>query len=353
MTERSLARVVRIDEVKVHPNADALDLAMVGGWQVVIKKGDFKTGDLAIYFEIDSWIPTHIAPFLCKGKEPRVYKGIAGEKLRTIRLRKELSQGLLLPISILSVKTEDGEYQTLADEGDDVTDILGVTKWEADVPAQLAGMMKSYFPTNIVRKTDQERIQNLKRQHEKWITGEYATWEITEKLEGSSMTVYYDARDPSDIKTGVCSRNIDLKEDETNAFWAAEKKYGIIETLKKFHDITGESLAVQGELVGPGIQGNIYNLSETKFFVYSVWSINDQAYVSPNYARGLFKNLEYVPVVRTMAELPEDFMSIISLAEGESQLFKTEREGVVWKNNKTGESFKAISNKYLEIHGKD
>lgn len=348
MTERSLARVVQLDDVRIHPNADLLELAQVGGWQVVVKKGEFKAGDLAIFIEIDSWVHHDVAPFLCKGKEPRMYKGVPGEKLRTVRLRKELSQGLILPISILSVKTEDGEYVCPWKEGWDVTERLSIIKWEPNIPAQLAGQMKGYFPTHIVPKTDQERIQNIFRKYENF---EVPGWEVTEKLEGSSMTVYVDRRNTmEEPATGVCSRNIDLKEDETNTFWMTEKKYNIIQKLLDY----GGSIAVQGEMVGPGIQGNIYNLDEVKFYVYSVYDVEAQKYMPPYEARWLCKvvGLEYVPVIDADFYIPADPRELLVMADGESSLFKTPREGLVFKNS-DGESFKAISNKYLEKHGKD
>ncbi len=100
-TLRKLATIGTIDQILPHPNADRLELAKVRGWQVVVKIGEFKAGDKVIYLEVDSWVPTEIAPFLSKGQKPRMYNGIKGERLRTIKLRNELSQGLILPISIL------------------------------------------------------------------------------------------------------------------------------------------------------------------------------------------------------------------------------------------------------------
>lgn len=98
---RALASIRKINKVMPIEGADAIEVASVDGWQVVIKKGEFKAGDIAIYFEIDSWMPTEMAPFLSKGKEPNEFNGIKGERLRTLKLRGTISQGLLLPISIL------------------------------------------------------------------------------------------------------------------------------------------------------------------------------------------------------------------------------------------------------------
>lgn len=98
---RKLATVETISAIRNHENADALELAMVRGWQVVVRRGEFQPGDKVIYLEIDSWVPTEIAPFLSKGQEPRVYEGVMGERLRTVKLRQEISQGLILPLSVL------------------------------------------------------------------------------------------------------------------------------------------------------------------------------------------------------------------------------------------------------------
>ncbi len=100
--KRAMASIRTIDSIDSILDADAIEVATVGGWKVVVKKGEFKAGDLAVYCEIDSWIPNTVAPFLTKaGHFPKVYNGVEGEKLRTIRLRRQISQGLLLPISVL------------------------------------------------------------------------------------------------------------------------------------------------------------------------------------------------------------------------------------------------------------
>ena len=99
---RKLASVRVIDAISVIPGADAIEVATIGGWDVVVKKGEYKPGDIAVYFEVDSWIPTTLASFLTKpGQEPREYKGIKGERLKTVKLRGQLSQGLLLPLDVL------------------------------------------------------------------------------------------------------------------------------------------------------------------------------------------------------------------------------------------------------------
>ena len=132
---RKLASIRKIDAIDPIPGADAIECASVGGWKVVVKKGEFHPGDLAAYFEIDSWIPTAVAPFLSKGKEPRVYNGVQGERLRTIKLRGQISQGLLLPLDKFveeglksGLVQYDDEKPAVEDEceecGDTVDDVL-------------------------------------------------------------------------------------------------------------------------------------------------------------------------------------------------------------------------------------
>lgn len=351
---RVLARVVKIDSVRMHPNADRLDLCMVGGWQVVAARGEYAPGDLAVYCEIDSWIPTRVAPFLTKGREPRVYDGVSGERLRTVTLRGELSQGLLLPLSVLSISTDSGIYLGVWEEGWDVTGRLGITKWERPVPAQLAGEIKGYLPTDTIRKTDQERIQNLHARYAEWIADPVMRtgWEESEKLEGASMSVYYDGRRPADVKFGVCSRNLDLRESPTNTLWKVARKQHILEMLEQYYKDTGQSLAVQGELVGPQIEGNIYGLKDHCYYVYTVWSIDQQRELPPETARRIAEVLgqPYVPVTNPCFTLPDSPSDLLVRATGMTTLASsrtdTLREGFVYKHP-SGRSFKAVSNEYL------
>ena len=136
---RKLATIRTIDELRPIEGADAIECATVGGWKVVAQKGLYKEGDLAVYFEIDSWIPTELAPFLSKGKEPREFEGIKGERLRTIKLRGQLSQGLLMPLAeVIAIAGCTSPIQ----EGDDVSEWLNIQKWEKPMNAQLAGLAR-------------------------------------------------------------------------------------------------------------------------------------------------------------------------------------------------------------------
>ena len=332
-----MATIRKIDALLPIVGADAIECAVVGGWTCVVKKGEFNVGDLAVYLEIDSWIPTELAPFLSKGKEPRVYEGILGERLRTVKLRGQLSQGLLLPLEPTCANIESELI-----EGLDVSLPLNIVKWEMPMNAQLAGMAKGNFPS-LIPKTDQERVQNLKKEIDQANT-DGLCFEVTEKLEGSSMTVYL-----IDGVFGVCSRNLDLKETEDNTFWQVARRDGIEAKMRAVP--TGGDFAIQGELIGPGIQGNIYKLSKPEFRVFDVYNISGGFYMNPAPRRVLINvmGLLHVPIITTYSLAPCGTVDELLLwAEGPSAITLTqEREGIVFKQVNGGMTFKAISNKYL------
>lgn len=341
---RKLATIRNIDDIIPIPGADNIECAVVGGWVVVVKKGQFRKNGAAIYVEIDSWVPTEIAPFLSKGKEPREYNGIKGERLRTVKLLGQISQGLLLDIYDYPAVSNAFHKTRIIDpnvsENFDVTEILGIQKFEPPIPAQLSGMVKGYFPIEIP-KTDQERCQNLVDSIKGW-SKDSVTWEVTEKLDGCSMTVYR-----KNGEFGVCSRNLDLKEDVTNSLWATARSQGIIDALAKIPT----DIAFQGELIGEGIQGNPYKIKGQKFYVFDIFDIKSGKYLSPEDRIALCKELEmeHVPVISHSATISDNVMQILAMAEGKSVLHaSTEREGLVFKaNSLDGVSFKAISNRFL------
>jgi RNA ligase (TIGR02306 family) len=233
---RKLASIRVIDSIGPIEGADAIEVATVGGWKVVVKKGEFAVGDLAVYLEIDSWVPTELAPFLSKGKEPREFEGIKGERLRTVKLRGQLSQGLLLPLEPTCANIESELF-----DGLDVSFPLNIVKWEKPMNAQLAGMAKGNFPS-LIPKTDQERVQNLTKEINNAIE-QRLRFEVTEKLEGSSMTCYL-----IDGVFGVCSRNLDLKETEGNSFWSTARRDDIEGKMRAIDEHW--NFAIQGELIG-------------------------------------------------------------------------------------------------------
>lgn len=341
---RKMASVRKIDGISPIDGADSIETAIVGGWKVVVKKGEYTEGDLAVYCEIDSWIPTKLAPFLSRGKEPREFEGIKGERLRTVKLRSQISQGLLLPVAV--AETQSGNPLRKFSEGDDVSELLNIKKWEMPVPAQLAGQVKGNFPS-LLQKTDQERIQNLTKEIKAAFEAGLE-FEITEKLEGSSMTVYRIGG-----VFGVCSRNLDLKRDENNTFWATAIANDI---EQKLIDVFGDKdIAIQGELIGPGIQQNVYKLTKHEFHVFDIFDVHAGTYLYPEFRHKLVEKLglKHVPVIALNKDLGTGEVDyILEWAEGKSILNdKQEREGIVFKEMRGGMTFKAISNAYLLKNG--
>jgi len=336
-----MATIRKIDALRPIEGADTIECAIVGGWTVVAKKGEYTAGDLAVYCEIDSFIPTAIAPFLTKaGQYPKTFEGVEGERLRTMKLRGQLSQGLLLPLSVLTM------VDSLLFEGLDVSIPLGIIKYEAPVPAQLAGEVRGMFPS-FMPKTDQERIQNLSAEFAQWQTNKL-TWEVTEKLDGSSMTVYVNGDDH-----GVCSRNLNLKDTEGNSLWKVAHRDQIISAIFE----SGRNLAVQGEIVGEGIQGNAYKIKGQSFYVFDIYDIDAGRYLNPVERKEFcdLYGIMHVPVLAYKAELYDTLgiatiEQVLKFAEAKSvmgDITGPEREGLVFKCHEREVSFKAISNKFL------
>lgn len=325
---RKLASVRKIDDISPIEGADAIEVATVGGWKVVVKKGEFRPGDLAIYFEIDSWIPNELAPFLTKNGEPKEYNGVKGERLRTVKLRGQLSQGLLLPLT-----------NHPGDEGLDLTEPLGIQKYEPPIPAELAGDVRGIFP-GVVPKTDQERVQNLAAELNGW---NGRIFEVTEKLDGCSCTFYLDP----EKELHVCSRNLDLKMNETNTFWRMAIRHKIREKMIE-HGLI--DFAIQGEVIGPGIQGNKYKLKDHQFHVFDMYDVREGGYVQFDSRRIIAQTLDltHVPVLGLL-NLNSTMDELLKNAEGKSVLNPSaEREGVVWKcASDPLIHFKVISNRFL------
>ena len=352
MSIRKLASIQKILDISPIEGADAIDVATVNNWRVVVKKGEFKVGDLVIYCEVDSWIPHTLAPFLSKGQYPRVYDGVEGERLKTVRLRGQISQGLILPVGefasmnyLLPVgeTTAHAGNMTFVHEGDDVSTLLGIVKYETPVAACLAGISKGSFPS-VVPKTDEERIQNLTNE---WPVLNGYFYEVTEKLEGSSMTVAM-----KDGEFIVCSRNLNLKEVEGNTLWDLARRYDL---ERKMRESDTMEFAIQGEVIGEGIQGNHYGLKGQDFYVFAIYNITEGKYVTPTWRHRICEilGLKHVPVIDESAHFTNQTIDeVLAQADGQSQLNpKVLREGFVAKRVDGQEHWKAVSNKYLLKHG--
>lgn len=338
-TKRKLATIRRINNITPIEGADLIECALVDGWNVVIKKGEYKIDDLVIYCEIDSWIPTHLAPFLSKSSGPRKYMNIEGERLKTNKFRGQISQGLLLPISFAP------DFK----EGDDVTEYLGIVKWEPPYVGNLSCESKVLstgkvctFPSEIPR-TDQERIQNLKKLYDEY-KSENLRFELTEKLDGSSCTLYL----KSDGEFEVCSRNVNLKYDESNTFWQVAINYDV-ENKMKNNNLFG--YAIQGELIGEKIQKNPYNIKGVDYYVFDIYDTNTKRYLNSIERKYITEQLglKHCPILDNDTTLTFTISDFLKFAEDKSVLYsKAEREGIVAKCiTNPYISFKVISNKFL------
>ena len=356
--ERKLASIRRISDIQEIPGADMIELAIVDGWKVVVAKDvGHKVGNLVVYCEIDSFLPIKEEfEFLRKSS----YKKMGdqeGFRLRTVKLRGQVSQGLILPISVFGAygyrMSEDLLNENPALEpnksvispsemielvvGNDVTEVLGIVKYEPPIPAELAGKVKGLFPS-FIRKTDEERIQNLASEYEEM---KKHTYYETEKLDGSSATFYY-----NNGEFGVCSRNLELLETEGNTFWKVARDLDLENKMKEY----GMNISFQGELIGEGIQGNPYKIKGQTVRFFNLFDIDLQVYHSLSVFKETMKvlGLETVPVLRTNFKLPDTIDELLKMADGKSELNPNfDREGIVVRSLDRTISFKVISNKFL------
>ena len=353
---RKLASIVTISKVRQIPDADKLDVVEMEGkaWRVVTARGDFKPGDQAVYFEIDSALPADDPRYgflreRClksfRDKHGRVLKEVL--RIRTLKLRGVISQGLLMPIGLFpelaAIMNGYDEDEILHVEHFD--EIAEQMRAALDTRCKSTGRREGNFPAWIP-KTDEERIQNLAD----WCQDKRGVrFEVTEKNDGSSMTAFFAPSMRPEQPFGVCSRNFELKRDEENVWWQTALKYGLEAKLRE----TGREIAVQGELVGPGVNGNRDLYTEHEFHVFRIWGIASGCYVPSGERVELCKamGLPHVkvidPAMDVFTELPT-VDDILLFAEGTTDR-GNEREGLVFKeaDSKWPCSFKAVSSRYL------
>jgi RNA ligase (TIGR02306 family) len=242
-----LASVEILKNVREHPNADSLELCEVLGWQTVVKKGIHKEGDKVVFITIDTIVPRYTwSAFLEDSKNPD--KPI---RIKNIKLRGEFSSGL-----VISLNEFDASPFKDYDEGTDLTEIIGITKYIKEIPANLSGETLGDFPTSIISKTDEDNGLNDPNLVEKVLNHD-SHITVTSKLDGSSITLIVE----DGVITQVCTRNLSKKETENNTFWKAARKLTIPENW------TG---TIQGELCGNGIQRNQLKLEDVNIFVFQI-----------------------------------------------------------------------------------
>jgi RNA ligase (TIGR02306 family) len=328
---RHLATIQKILEIKTIEGADRIEVSKVLGWNCVIPKGQFKVGELVIYAEVDSLFPEDMpeVQFLKDSKF----------RIRTRKFKNQISQGLVLPLSVLK--------GTNFKEGDDVTELLNIKKWEPYIPPNMAGEVKGNFPS-FMRKTDETRVQILQKLLDKY---QGTKCYITEKVDGSSCTFYL-----NDGEFGVCSRNLELKETEKNTIWKFAREHKIEEKLRKM----GTNVSLQGEVVGEGMQKNTLKLKGQKVLFFNIYNIKEAKYLDFEDFFHIIDilELETVPIIDTNFTLINDIEKLVQMSIGNS-LINTEglREGIVIRPLKEIKdydvsedgriSFKAVNPEYL------
>ncbi len=333
--KRKLASVVTVGPVSPIADADRIEVARVAGWQCVVKKGEVSPGALAVYLEIDS-VPPDTATFAWlwqpKTATTRVPRPDSF-RIRTLRLRGTLSQGLLMPLAQLGLVD--------VKDGDDLTERLGITKYEPPAPSGM-GDYRGPFPS-IVPKTDELRVQSFPAVLDE-LRGK--PFVATVKMDGTSATFV-----KVDGELHVCGRNHSIAEGE-NLYWYVAKKYRLAEVLEAH-----PTLALQGEVVGPGIQKNPAALKDKDLFVFSAYDWQAGRHLSDAELRELCARhaLQPVPLAFEGEAFDETIESLLLRAEGLYPNTSNQREGIVIRPKAEARSevlggrlsFKAISNRYL------
>jgi RNA ligase (TIGR02306 family) len=309
-----------------------------------------KPGDKVVYCEIDSLLPERPEfEFLRTSSfKPAITDdaGVtlqpAGFRIKTVRLRGQVSQGICFPLAILPAGCS-------AEEGEDVTDLLGIRKWEPPAPVGMGGRVKGGFP-GFLPKTDETRVQVLENVLQR---NRGKTFYVTEKLDGTSFTAFVRAGD-----FGVCSRNLWLDEtDDSSLLIRVARRMGLETKLKNLASQRGFQPAIQAEVIGPGIQKNKYELKEVTLRVFNVFDLGacrllDHAVMLEVVAE---LGLESVPQLGLL-KLNHSVDELVALSEGMSLLNpRAQREGIVlrppveeYDADIGGRlSFKAINPKFL------
>lgn len=335
--ERKLASVRRIADLFPIPGADRIEAAAVGGWRVVVPNGAFALGDLVAYFEIDSMLPLEHPAFAHLA--PRGEKLVDGERvhiLRTAKLRGQVSQGLIVDLADLGM-----DPGSVAD-GDDLTERLGIRKWEPPIP--VGSDILGPFPSRL-QKTDAERVQNLYDDDLAALAG--LPWEATVKIDGMSITMWRDG------EPRLATRNWEVAWDEGSPRDAI---------LRPLADLLADGEAVQGELYGPGINGNRQRATSAAFAVFAFWRGGERLPRAewPAWAARIAVPTLDLPFPETVAEAiaqADGLRGQASRHHGSNAAPDALDEGIVW-HEQTGTAdidgrpaFKAISNRYLLKHG--
>jgi RNA ligase (TIGR02306 family) len=328
---RSLVTIQKVREITAIPDSDFLELAHVMGWQCVVKKGEFKTGDMGVYYEVDSFLPLDERYEFLRATSYRdnVDNG-QGFRIRTMKMRGQLSQGLFLPLENFP------ELEGLS-EGTDVTEKLNVKKWYIPETANAGGTIIGERPYGIPA-SDEIRIQSALELLEELKGKPYY---ITTKMDGTSGIVYY-----IDGKIGCCSRNKEIKDEESSLYWTPVYKYGLKEKFAKL----GKNIVITGEICGPGIQRNKLRLSGIDWYVFDVKDWDAGKYFPYDEAIKLCSelNIPTVPLEERGEQFDYSLETLLEKARGKYPS-GLDKEGIVVRSTRSPKSvsFKVLNNDAL------
>ena len=398
--ERELAYVVRVDDIKPIDGRDRVECAVVGGWTIMVRKGQFHPGSLGIYFEIDSQVPE---------KEPFMFLAQKKFKIKTQKYKTPngqfWSQGLLMApedfnwymndirTAIIEMDaTNDEGYHAVDNESRFLTKRLGVTYAVAEDNARKSGSMDKYkkmaqrrpklFAKKPIRwlmrrnwgkkllfvlfgkkkdkkngwpawvkKTDEERVQNMP-----WILQNKEPWIATEKIDGTSTTFTMKRGKFGKFDFYVCSRNVVFDKPDkvcfydSNVYLEMAEKYDIENALKDIlkNNPKLEWVTIQGETYGPGIQKRDYSTTEHKFAAFNFITSTEGRWNSLEAKELLaFYDIPWVPIIDKEFILPDTVEELLDIATDISVIDGGMREGLVFRSLDGAQSFKAVSNEFL------
>ena len=341
---RKLASIQRIWKIEPIDGADRIELANVLGWQCVVNKGQFHPMDLAVYFEIDSFLPIRPEFEFMRASSYRK-TDIMGEgfRLRTMRFRGQISQGLLLPVNQFAEIPADVEL------GTDVTEPLGVRKWEIEEKATTGGTVIGTLPMDVPH-TDETRVQAEPELIDDFAGLEYY---ITTKMDGSSHSVSLD-----EDGFHVTGHNYEYKDDGKCAFYDLVKREGIESSVRDYYAKNGlHMLTIQGELCAPGIQKNRLKLTRPEWYVFTIRLDGKRVGLKKMQEICEELGLQMVPVEEIGTDLLSKYPTVDALlnrADGEYPK-GGKKEGIVIRPTEpvfcerisAALSMKVVSNKYL------
>lgn len=376
---RKLASIKQISEILPIEGKDRIVLAIIDGWSIIVKKDEFKVGDKCVYVEIDSVLPeTEQFEFLRKNHF----------RIKTMKMGGVVSQGICFPLDILPIKTKGTNSRDIPmyingvlytstkndsyDLDEDVTEVLGITQYQATMdvePIEKEILPIKHYPKFLMRmkwfrklvlpkkqergfpsfisKTDETRIQNIP-----FILKDKREWIVTEKVDGQSGTFCLKrnkSKNPfkkDKFEYIVCSRNLRLWTKDSSSFWRVSDRYNIERALRC---IIGDNdwVAIQGECVAPNVQGNKYKVTEPDLYVFNI--IFPDGRLDSEYAKDHCYALcmKFVPILNTDYILPDTVNEVLDYAHGQSKLYDTLREGLVFRSKDGKQSFKAVDPLFL------